>query len=269
MILLQQCFDALKITRADAPLEEKKEQNCHHKAAGLLLLQMAQNETLGKIISEMRDNKLTFEQSLFNMPKNERPHCLVQLLKFIPFLENDHLLKIGGRLQFHEFSSTFQHPVLLPYRHWTTELYVRKKHVKCGHLGAHFVVGALQQDYELRPIGGVTTVRHYITDCVGCKIRRRVRGEQLIAPLPSVRLKPRTHVFAYVASNLAGPFSVVVGWSHVKRWLFVFMCMITTAVRIEIAADLTSSSFINAFRRFLCSAGFRTRYIRTDNGTTT
>ena len=137
----------------------------------------------------------------------------------------------------------------------------------CGHAGAHFVFGALQQDYELWPIGGVTTVRHYIKDCVGCKIKRRVRGEQLMAPLPSVRLKPRTHVFAYVASDLAGPFSVVVGRSHVKRWLCVFVCMVTTAVRIEIAADLTSSSFINVFRRFLCSAGFRTRYIRTDNGT--
>ena len=65
LILLQQCFDALKITRADAPPEEKKEQNCHHKAARLLLLQMVQNETLGKIISEMRDKKLTFEQALF------------------------------------------------------------------------------------------------------------------------------------------------------------------------------------------------------------
>ena len=117
------------------------------------------------------------------------------------------------------------------------------------------------------PIGGVTTVRHYIKDCVGCKIRRRVRGEQLMAPLPSVRLKSRTHVFAYVASDLAGPFRVVVGSSHVKRWLCVFVCMVTTAVRIEIAADLTSSSFINAFRRFLCSAGFRTCYIRTDNVT--
>ena len=110
LILLQQCFDAFKITRADAPPEEKKVQNCHHKAARFLLLQMAQNETLGKIISEMRDNKLTFEQALFKMPKNERPHDLVQLLKFVPFLENDHHSKIGGRLQCYEFSSIFQHP---------------------------------------------------------------------------------------------------------------------------------------------------------------
>ena len=77
-----------------------------------------------------------------------------------------------------------------------------------------------------------------------------------MAPLPVSKLKPRTHVFTYAASDLAGPFSVVVGRSTVKRWLCVFVCMVTTAVRIEVAADLSTSSFINAFRRFLCSTGF-------------
>ena len=88
-----------------------------------------------------------------------------------------------------------------------------------------------------------------------------------MAPLPASRLKPRTHVFTYAASDLAGPFSVVVGGSTLKRWLCVFVCMVTTAVRIEVAVDLSTSSFINAFRRFLCSTGFRTRFIQTDNAT--
>ena len=107
---------------------------------------------------------------------------------------------------------------------------------------------------------------NYLKECLGCKLRLQVRGKQLMAPLPSSQLKPRTHVFTYAASDLAGPFSVVVGRSTVKRWLCVFGCMVTTAVRIEVAADLSTSSFINAFRRFLCSTGFRTRFIRTDNG---
>ena len=74
-------------------------------------------------------------------------------------------------------------------------------------------------------------------------------------------------MFAYVASNLAWPFGVSVGRSTVKRWICVFVCLVTTAVRIEIAPDLSASSFIYVHRRFLCSTGFRTRFIRTDNGT--
>ena len=99
LILLQHCFHTFKTTQANAPPEEKKQQNCHHKAACLLLPQMAQNDTLGKIISKMRDNKLTFEQTLFKMPKNERPYYLAQQLKVVSFLENNHLLRIEGKLQ--------------------------------------------------------------------------------------------------------------------------------------------------------------------------
>ena len=88
-----------------------------------------------------------------------------------------------------------------------------------------------------------------------------------MAPLSASRLKPFTHVFTCIASDLAGPFNVVVGRSTIRRWLCIFACMVTTAVRIELAADLTTSSFMNIFRRFLCSIGFRTKFMRTDNGT--
>ena len=38
-------------------------------------------------------------------------------------------------------------------------------------------------------------------------------------------------------------------------------------MRIEVAVDVSTSSFINVFRRFVCSIGFQTRFIRADNGT--
>ena len=129
------------------------------------------------------------------------------------------------------------------------------------------VFGALQQDMELWPVGGVCTVRHYTRNCAGCRLRRQKRGEQLIAPLPASRLKPRTHVFAYAASDLAGPFNVTVGRSLAKRWICLFVCMVTTTIRIEVSVDVAASTFINVFQRFLCSTGFRTKFFRTDNGT--
>ena len=84
---------------------------------------------------------------------------------------------------------------------------------------------------------------------------------------PASRLKPFAHVFTCTASELAGSFNVVFGRSTVRRWLCIFVCMVTTAVRIEVAANLTTSSFMNVFCRFLCSTGFRTKFMRTDNGT--
>ena len=125
----------------------------------------------------------------------------------------------------------------------------------------------LQNDVGLWPVGGIVTVRHYLRDCLGWKLRLQVSGKQLMASLPASRLKPRTHMFTYAASELAGPFSVVVGRSTVKRWLCIFVCTVTTSVRIEAAVDLSTTFFINAFRRFLYFASFRIRFIRTDNVT--
>ena len=126
---------------------------------------------------------------------------------------------------------------------------------------------SLQVDDGLWPIGDVFTVRHYVKNCLGCKIGKQIRCRQLMAPLPSVRLKLKCHVFTYVASDLAGPFLVAIGRATAKRWLWDFVRMVTTAVRIQIAADLTASAFIKAFRRFLCSTDYKTRFTRTDNNT--
>ena len=84
-------------------------------------------------------------------------------------------------------------------------------------MGLNVVFGVLQQDVGLWPVGVICTVRHYTKNSAGCWLRHQKRGKQLMAPLPASRLKPRTHVFAYVASDLAGSFSVTVGRNSAKR----------------------------------------------------
>ena len=263
---VQNCFQALRI-KSKAFLDTSKAELLLPVPAKLFLLKMAQYECMGDIITTMRKETLSFEQAILKLPRQKRPHYLLELCKFVPFLSDEGLLRIGGRLQNAELAKHFKHPILLPYKHWTTELYIRKTHSDYHHFGADLVFGALQQDCGLWPVGGARTVRHYTRGCVRCRLRRQIRGEQLMAPLPVNRLRPRCHVFAYAASDLAGPFSILIGRSTVKRWLCVFVCMVTTAVRVKVAVDLSASTFINVFRSFLCSTDYRTQFLRTDNGT--
>ena len=259
---LRSCFTALRKEIGWAPKAA-----ITRDGTKSLLLKMAQMESCGKIIDKMQTKKITFEQAVQTLPKQDRSHYWTQLYRYVPFLDDQGLLRIGGRLQNSNLTYHFKHPILLPHRHWVTELYIRKTHINSGHFGPDIVFGVLQQDQGLWPIGGTGTIRHYTKDCIGCIVRRKIKGNQLMAPLPAYRLKPFTHVFACTASDFAGPFSVVVGRSTVRRWLCVFVCLTTTAIRIELVADLTTSAFLNAFRRFLCSTGFRTKFMRTDNGT--
>ena len=190
-----------------------------------------------------------------------------EIRKYVPFLDTDGILKMGGRIELSDVASSHKHPSFLPRRHWTTRMYIKEKHEELRHMGKDTVFASLQQDWGLWPIGNTGTVGHYLIDCERCRLTQQVRGSQLMSALPRERLNSRSHVFENVAIDYAGPFQVVMGRSTLKRYLCVFVCMSTTAVRLIMARDLASSFFLSSLRRFLCSTGYVTKLIRSDNGT--
>ncbi len=61
--------------------------------------------------------------------------------------------------------------------------------------------------------------------------------------------------FSYVGLDVFGPWEVITsctrsGQSRDKRWAVLFTCMSTRAIHIEVIETMTSSSFINALRKF-------------------
>ncbi|KAK6177794.1 hypothetical protein SNE40_015827 [Patella caerulea] len=61
--------------------------------------------------------------------------------------------------------------------------------------------------------------------------------------------------FSYCAVDYCGPFLIKERRSQVKRYGVLFTCMSSTAVHLETAVSLSSSSFINALSRFLNRIG--------------
>ena len=117
-------------------------------------------------------------------------------------------------------------------------------------------------------MGGAKTVRLYLKDCFTCKLLHAKRGEQLIAPLPDYRIVPRQAVFTSVSINYSGPYEVKRGRSIEKRWVCLFVCNVTSAIRVEIVESLETNAFMAALRRFLCLTGNQTRLIRSDCAST-
>ena len=56
------------------------------------------------------------------------------------------------------------------------------------------------------------------------------------------------------------------GQDHGKRWAIMFSCLTSRAVHIEVIEDMTSSSFINALRRFTAIRG-HVKECRSERGT--
>ena len=89
-----------------------------------------------------------------------------------------------------------------------------------------------------------------------------------MAPLPLERVTPKHQVFHNVGVDFMGPILVRMGKrTSFKRYICVFTCLATRATHLEVAFDLSTSSFISALRRFLAARGNATRVIFSDNAT--
>ncbi len=93
---------------------------------------------------------------------------------------------------------------------------------------------------------------------------------QQMAALPAERLQVAPP-FTYVGVDVFGPWEIVSrrtrgGVFNSKRWAVMFSCMCSRAVHIKVIEAMSTSSFINALRRFFAIRG-PAKQIRSDCGT--
>ena len=91
------------------------------------------------------------------------------------------------------------------------------QHAKLAHRASDWILLSLISDVTVIPINGARTVRSMIKDCCVCKLLQKTRSEQLMAPLPEFRVKPREAVFHSISIVYAGPYEVKRGRSLEKR----------------------------------------------------
>lgn len=91
----------------------------------------------------------------------------------------------------------------------------------------------------------------------------------LMADLPEKRVNTVKYVFQKCGVDYAGPFWYKQGQRKntktIKCYIALFICLSTKAVHIELAADLSTETFLNVFKRFISRRG-RPTDIYSDNG---
>ena len=109
-------------------------------------------------------------------------------------------------------------------------------------------------------------MRRVLNACFSCKKRNQLPIAQKMADLPPERVASQEPPFTYVGVDCFGPFHVKRGCCLEKRYGVHFTCLTISAVHVEIAHSLDTSSFVNALRRFIARRGVP-QEIRSDNGT--
>ena len=185
------------------------------------------------------------------------------LYKLDPFLDENEILRVGGRLRHANLSDEVKFPIILPKRSHISKLIIRYFHEKINHQGKGMTLNEIRS-YGFWIIDATSSVFNVISSCMKCQNLRGTVQEQKMSDLPEDRMDCYSP-FTYCAVDYFGPFIVKEGRKEQKRYGVLFTCMASRAVHVEIANSLTTDSFINAYRRFVSRRG-PIRQLRSDQG---
>ncbi|XP_072766594.1 uncharacterized protein [Anoplolepis gracilipes] len=172
------------------------------------ICKFVQQQQFGNDIKEIKKSKFASNSKLSSLN---------------PFIDDEGMLQVGGRLKHTELAYDAKYSILLPKDHTITRLIIHNEHIKNIHCGIQATIYAVRNKFW--PIAAKTTTRDIIKKCVTCWKNKPITSENIMSDLLSTR-----------------------------------------AVHIELVADLTTESFLSAFKRFVARRG-KVVCMYSNNGT--
>lgn len=183
-----------------------------------------------------------------------------------PFLDQQHILRVGGRLENAQLSHNRKHPILIPKASALTTLIVSDAHLKTLHGGTQLMLNYINSKYWI--LGARDTIKANLRKCVTCVRQKASTPNQLMGQLPQARVTP-TRPFKSCGVDYAGPIQLRTsrgrGHKAYKGYICLFICMATRAIHLEVVCDLTTKGFLQAFKRMVARRG-HCEEMWSDNG---
>jgi len=119
-------------------------------------------------------------------------------------------------------------------------------------------------------LGRNRLVKSEVRNCIVCQRVRPRLAHQMMGNLPSSRVTP-SRPFSSSGLDYAGPFQIKTtkgrGYKSYKGYIALFVCFTTRAIHLEAVSDLTTITFLAAYKRFAGRRGV-CRNLYSDNATT-
>lgn len=139
-----------------------------------------------------------------------------RLLKLTPYMNDNNIIRVGGRLENASEPYDTRHPIVLDPDHHLTSLIITEAHINPVHAGVELTL--VEERGKYRPLKGRRTIKRIVKKCVECKTQRARPTPPIMAPLPISRLDPFQPAFTNVEVDFFGPYSVVIGRRREERW---------------------------------------------------
>ena len=189
-----------------------------------------------------------------------------KLISLSPFIDQEQLLRVGGRLSNSALTLSQQHPLIVNSKDTLIHLLFTHMHECLGHCGPSLLLAATGWRYHV--VGARRLSRSVCSQCKVCRKAAPRPQPQLLGQLPKERVTT-TPAFHTTGLDFSGPFTLKRGHTrkpvYVKAYICIFVCFSTRAVHIEVISDLTTSAFLAGMLRFV-SRRNRPHTIYSDNG---
>lgn len=219
-----------------------------------VLIKICQAETFSKELQCLKSKKILKTTS--------------NILSLNPFLDDNEIIRVGGRIKNSEYHFSKKFPILLPKNHSLTNLVFQQFHTNLLHCGAQQLLASVREYYW--PIAGRNCAKQIVHNCIKCFKANPKSVNPLMGNLPAKRLECNTSVFHNVGIDYAGPIMIkdrkTRGARYFKSYICLFVCLVTRAVHLELVTDLSTEAFIATLRRFVSRRG-KPNTISSDNAT--
>ncbi|XP_059223171.1 uncharacterized protein LOC131996976 [Stomoxys calcitrans] len=212
--------------------------------------------------------KVYFTDDYYRLLNNQSISNRSHLLCLNPFIDPKGLMRVGGRLDnATSLSYSEKHPLILPYNCRISRLLIVFVHQMTLHGGNQLMLRVLRTEFWIPRVKNL--IRWAINRCRICSIMAKKTRCQLMASLPVSRTI-LDRAFTRTGVDFAGPYDIknYTGRACLitKGYVCLFICFATRAVHLEAVSDLSSTTFLAAFSRFVSRRGCP-KEMYSDNGT--
>lgn len=225
-------------------------------------LERARNAIIRKVQMD------SFLQELKDLQKKGIIDTKSPLQQLNPFIDQDGLIRVEGRLTHAEIPRTQQHPVVLPAKHHITTIIMRDEHIRLKHCGQQQLLCSIRMDYW--PLAGIREARKITRRCVKCFKVKPTIPTAIMGDLPKQRVTKTSRPFDICGIDYAGPLKVRENKRRgnipiSKAYICVFICFQTNAIHLELVSSMNTEAFMTALKRFFARRGVSS-HIYSDNG---
>ena len=137
-----------------------------------------------------------------------------RLKELSPFLNENGIIRVGGRLKWAKIPYEWKHQIISPAKRHITTLIVRKYHNQ-GHLGLEYILSNIRRIYWILKERSV--IKQVGRRCILCQRKRTKNIQPKMSDLPFARLEPVKPPFSSTGIDLFRPVMIKQRRARLKR----------------------------------------------------